>query len=117
MATTKLILTNEVSKLGGPGDVVEVKAGYARNYLLPRGLATPWTKGAERQLEQMAAASGIPGRFVVAAAMVRHLLSDPMLPAELLPADWPGGQLRDSYNDFATELTGRRDQIQLVEAR
>lgn len=57
MATTKLILTNEVSKLGGPGDVVEVKAGYARNYLLPRGLATPWTKGAERQLEQMAAAN------------------------------------------------------------
>ena len=59
MATTKLILTNEVSKLGGPGDVVEVKAGYARNYLLPRGLATPWTKGAERQLEQMAAASKV----------------------------------------------------------
>ncbi len=57
MANTKLILTHEVSKLGAPGDVVEVKSGYARNYLLPRNLATPWTKGAERQLEQMAAAS------------------------------------------------------------
>lgn len=57
MAHTKLILTHEVSKLGAPGDVVQVKAGYARNYLLPRNLATPWTKGAERQLEQMAAAA------------------------------------------------------------
>lgn len=57
MATTKLILTNEVAKLGGPGDVVEVKAGFARNFLLPRGLATPWTKGAQRQLEQMSKAA------------------------------------------------------------
>lgn len=57
MATTKLILTNEVAKLGGSGDVVEVKAGYARNFLIPRGLATPWTKGAQRQLEQMSVAA------------------------------------------------------------
>ncbi len=50
---TKLILTHEVSGLGEPGDVIEVKDGYARNYLLPRGLATAWTKGAERQVEQI----------------------------------------------------------------
>lgn len=50
---TKLILTHEVSGLGAPGDVIEVKDGYARNYLLPRGLATAWTKGAERQVEQI----------------------------------------------------------------
>ncbi len=74
-----------------------------------------WALHGRDLLEQMAAASGIPGRFVVAAAMVRHLLSDPMLPAELLPADWPGGQLRDSYNDFATELTGRRDAMHVME--
>ena len=37
----KLILTNEVSGLGSAGDVVEVKDGYGRNFLLPRGLATP----------------------------------------------------------------------------
>ena len=42
----KIILTHEVTGLGAPGDVVEVKDGYARNYLIPRNLATPWTKGA-----------------------------------------------------------------------
>ena len=46
----KLILTNEVTGLGEPGDVVEVKDGYARNFLLPRNLATPWTKGYEKQI-------------------------------------------------------------------
>jgi len=53
---TKLILTHEVTGLGTAGEVVEVKDGYARNYLLPRGLATPWTKGAQRQIDQMTAA-------------------------------------------------------------
>jgi len=46
----KLILTHEVTGLGEPGDVVEVKDGYARNYLVPRNLATPWSKGAESQV-------------------------------------------------------------------
>lgn len=46
----KLILTHEVTGLGAPGDVVVVKDGYARNYLVPRRLATPWTKGAESQV-------------------------------------------------------------------
>ncbi len=46
----KLILTHEVTGLGEPGDVVEVKDGYARNYLVPRNLATPWTKGAEKDV-------------------------------------------------------------------
>ncbi|MCS6711866.1 50S ribosomal protein L9 [Brachybacterium sp. EF45031] len=54
--TTKLILTSEVSGLGTAGDVVEVKDGYARNFLLPRNLATPWTKGGQRQLDQIVAA-------------------------------------------------------------
>jgi len=47
----KLILTHEVTGLGAPGDIVEVKDGYARNYLLPRGLATAWTRGAAKQVE------------------------------------------------------------------
>ncbi|GEN81552.1 50S ribosomal protein L9 [Actinotalea fermentans] len=48
---TKIILTHEVTGLGAPGDIVEVKDGYARNYLFPRGLATAWTKGAAKQVE------------------------------------------------------------------
>jgi large subunit ribosomal protein L9 len=47
----KLILTNEVTGLGGPGDVVEVAGGYGRNYLVPRGLAMLWTRGAEKQID------------------------------------------------------------------
>ena len=49
----KLILTQEVAGLGTSGDVVEVKNGYARNYLLPRGFATVWTKGGEKQVESL----------------------------------------------------------------
>ncbi|MFG1607075.1 50S ribosomal protein L9 [Actinoplanes sp. NPDC049265] len=46
----KIILTQEVTGLGGPGDIVEVKDGYGRNYLLPQGFAMRWTKGAEKQV-------------------------------------------------------------------
>jgi large subunit ribosomal protein L9 len=46
----KVILTQEVSGLGSPGDVVEVKDGYGRNYLLPQGFGMRWTKGAEKQV-------------------------------------------------------------------
>jgi large subunit ribosomal protein L9 len=49
----KLILTHEVSGLGTPGDVVEVKDGYGRNYLVPRGLAVRWTRGGEKQVGQI----------------------------------------------------------------
>lgn len=52
----KLILTHEVTGLGTPGDVVEVKNGYARNYLLPRGFALLWTKGGEKQVDEIRAA-------------------------------------------------------------
>ncbi len=47
----KLILTQEVSGLGAPGDVVDVAAGYGRNYLIPRGFAMSWTRGAEKQID------------------------------------------------------------------
>jgi phenylacetic acid degradation operon negative regulatory protein len=75
-----------------------------------------WAATGDRLLDEMAAATDIPGRFVVATAVVRHLLADPMLPAELLPADWPGARLRAAYHDFATELLERRDTTQLLEA-
>lgn len=47
----KLILTAPVEKLGVPGDIVEVKDGYGRNFLLPRNVAIRWTRGAEAQIE------------------------------------------------------------------
>ncbi len=49
----KLILTQEVAGLGDAGDVVEVKDGYGRNYLLPRGFAISWTRGGEKQVTQI----------------------------------------------------------------
>ncbi len=49
----KIILTQEVSGLGAPGDVVEVKSGYARNYLVPRGAAIRWTRGGEKTIESI----------------------------------------------------------------
>lgn len=52
----KIILTQEVTGLGSPGDVVDVKGGYARNYLVPSGFAVPWTRGGEKQVESLRAA-------------------------------------------------------------
>jgi large subunit ribosomal protein L9 len=52
----KVILTHEVSGLGEAGDVVEVKNGFARNYLVPQGFATPWTRGGQKQVDQIKAA-------------------------------------------------------------
>jgi len=55
----KLILTAEVEHLGSPGDAVEVKDGYGRNFLLPRGLAIMATRGAEKQAEDIRRAQEI----------------------------------------------------------
>lgn len=52
---SKLILTHEVTGLGAPGDVVEVKNGFARNYLIPQGFAVAWTRGGEKQIESIKA--------------------------------------------------------------
>ena len=49
----KLILTQEVGGLGSAGDIVEVKDGYGRNFLIPRGFAIRWTKGGERTVESI----------------------------------------------------------------
>lgn len=49
----KLILTAPVEKLGVPGDIVEVKDGYGRNFLLPKNYAIRWTRGAEAQIDQI----------------------------------------------------------------
>jgi large subunit ribosomal protein L9 len=47
----KLILTQEVSGLGAPGDIVDVAPGYGRNYLIPRGFAMRWTRGAQKEVD------------------------------------------------------------------
>lgn len=49
----KIILTQEVQGLGIPGDVVTVKDGYGRNYLMPRGFAVAWTRGGQKQVDQI----------------------------------------------------------------
>ena len=53
MAESKVILKKTVANLGHSGDVVTVRAGYARNYLIPQGLAFAWTKNAAAQIESM----------------------------------------------------------------
>jgi large subunit ribosomal protein L9 len=52
----KIILTQEVTGLGSAGDVIEVKDGYGRNFLLPQGHAIRWTRGAEKEVESIKAA-------------------------------------------------------------
>ncbi|WP_167043887.1 50S ribosomal protein L9 [Salinibacterium sp. ZJ454] len=53
---SKLILTHEVTGLGSAGDVIDVKNGYARNFLVPQGLAVAWTRGGEKQVDSIKAA-------------------------------------------------------------
>lgn len=56
MATTNVLLREDIDTLGGRGEIVKVRAGYARNYLLPRGIALLATKGNVKQVEQERAA-------------------------------------------------------------
>jgi phenylacetic acid degradation operon negative regulatory protein len=75
-----------------------------------------WARDGRDLLDDMDWAADIPGRFTTAAAIIRHLLTDPVLPDELLPVDWPGAALRDAYNAFAAELMSRRDNDERMEA-
>jgi phenylacetic acid degradation operon negative regulatory protein len=76
-----------------------------------------WARVGHGLLDEMQCAEEIPNQFTTAAAMVRHLLTDPVLPDGLLPEDWPGAALRDAYNTFAAELMSRRDNDELMEAK
>jgi phenylacetic acid degradation operon negative regulatory protein len=73
-----------------------------------------WSQTGQELLREMDAAGDIPARFALAAAMVRHLLTDPVLPAELLPADWPADRLRRAYAEFAAVLAARRGAGELA---
>jgi phenylacetic acid degradation operon negative regulatory protein len=73
---------------------------------------------ARRGNELLATASGsasLRDRLTAFAAIVRHLTHDPLLPDELLPADWPGQALRSAYDGFRGELlAGRRNDVAAV---
>jgi large subunit ribosomal protein L9 len=70
----KLILTREVAGLGLAGDVVEVADGYGRNFLVPRGAAIVWSKGAEKQIAQIRRA--LDAREIRDLAHAREIKSD-----------------------------------------
>ncbi len=72
-----------------------------------------WSTVARNLLSEMSRATSIPDRFGIAAAMVRHLLIDPVLPVELLPADWPGDELRAGYSDFAALMVARLEPMEV----
>ena len=72
-----------------------------------------WSAAGHRLLREMSRARDVPARFAVAAAIVRHLLTDPVLPAALLPGRWPGSELRTAYGDFADELSARRHPLEV----
>ncbi len=76
----KLILTHDVSGLGVAGEVVEVKDGYGRNYLVPRGYAVVWTKGGQKQVDQIAEARR---KRAIASLEEAHALRDVLQAASL----------------------------------
>lgn len=84
----------------------------------PAGLAAllwdlpAWAQTGRALLDEMAAAGDVPTRFGVAAGMVRHLVTDPVLPTELVPTGWPGDALRRAYQDFAAELAAMRERVE-----
>lgn len=78
-----------------------------------------WAETGRALLTHVAHVRRPSDRFTAFAAVVRHLLADPMLPPELLPADWPGARLRAAYADYRRELSGdprARDDRGAVEA-
>ena len=85
----KIILTQEVSGLGAAGDVVTVKDGYARNYLLPRGFAVTWTQGGEKQVESIRAARAARAKASLeeAQAIAAALAAKPVVVAHKAGAD------------------------------
>jgi len=102
---TKIILTQEVTGLGSAGDIVEVKAGYARNYLVPQGLAIRWTRGGEKTVESIKAArSARAVRDLGHAADIKAKLEASPVPLKVRAGD--GGRLFGSVTvaDIAAAL-------------
>ncbi|MFD4256852.1 PaaX family transcriptional regulator C-terminal domain-containing protein [Streptomyces sp. NPDC058534] len=66
-----------------------------------------WSRTARDLLARVERARRPAERLTAFAAVVRHLLADPVLPAELLPSDWPGAALRDAYTEYQREQSGQ----------
>ena len=108
----KLILTHEVTGLGAPGDIVEVKDGYGRNYLVPRGFAIRWTKGGERTIESIKAARA--SREVRDAEHAREIKTKLESTTFQLPVRaGEGGRLFGAVtvNDIATAITAAGAEV------
>ena len=104
----KLILTHEVTGLGAPGDIVEVKDGYGRNYLIPRGFAIRWTRGGEKQIESIQAArSSREVRDLGKAQEIKATLES--APVDLPVRAGEGGRLFGAVtvNDIATAINAK----------
>ena len=76
----KVILHKEVDKLGTPGDVVDVADGYARNFLIPKGLAASASKGAVKHAERLREAheKRVRAALEAAQAIAERLASTPL---------------------------------------
>lgn len=70
-----------------------------------------WARAAEELITMLRAAPVLVERFEIAAAIVRHILDDPLLPSEVLPARWPGQDIRRAYESFRVELTALAEEI------
>jgi large subunit ribosomal protein L9 len=93
----KLILNQEVTGLGAPGDVVEVKDGYGRNFLVPRGFAQLWTKGADKQIATIRRAREVREvRDTAEATEIKNRLAD--LTVKLPARSGEGGRLFGSVS-------------------
>jgi phenylacetic acid degradation operon negative regulatory protein len=63
-----------------------------------------WAARARELDSALDRSSDLPSTFILAAAVLRHFLADPLLPEELLPADWPGPRLRTRYEEFDADF-------------
>lgn len=70
-----------------------------------------WAHTGRDLLDTLDDASDAFEHFVTAAAIMRHLMTDPVLPDNLLPAHWPGDELRAAYAEYAAEVNDRRYRI------
>ena len=109
----KLILTADVDHLGGVGDTVEVKDGYGRNFLLPRGLAIVASRGAQKQVDDIRRARQTKQvRDLEHANEIKAAIADPGFKARLAHLD--GTALGGSPADFGKLIADETEKWRKV---